>query len=487
MGDSPDATAPCPGEAPPMTTITIPDLGLLGMELAGEIRAGGFSSQLVYPMDGRYEGLRRVWNGGIDRFPALIAQCATPHDVALAIAAARRRSLPLAVRGGGHSVLGLSTCDGGVVADLSPMRRVEVDARERTITAGGGALLEDIARACQQFGLATPHGHVSHTGVGGITLGGGMGWYQRQYGLMIDSLLSAQVVTGDGEVIEASAETNPELFWALRGGGGNFGVVTEFRFRAHQLAPTVFSGVMMFEHGRSVEAIHVSRELLERHPEMTNWEILALCPPAPQFPAHLHGEPVCLVGITWAGSIGQGQAAAEPLRAVGPAVDMTGPMPYSAMQFVADDSAPPGLNMYGRSHWMRGFPLPAIEAAVDAMTRATSPFASVICGRMGGAIADVAPDATAFAHRDAHSVVWTVNHASGEDVEPHFDWVRRTHDAQTPWSTGGVYVNALDRGEEDRVRAAYTPATWERLTAVKDRWDPENVFRLNQNVPPTAG
>jgi FAD/FMN-containing dehydrogenase len=304
---------------------------------------------------------------------------------------------------------------------------------------------------------------------------------------MLDNLLSARVVTADGEVVEASEDLNADLFWALRGGGGNFGVVTEFRFRAHPLGPTVFSGMLMFDHARSVEAIHVSRALVEHHPEMTNWEILAICPPAPPFPEHLHGEPVCLVGITWSGGIEQGRAATEPLRAAGPSLDLTGPMPYSAMQFVADNSAPPGLNMYGRSHWMRDFPAPAIEAAVEAMTSATSPFASVICGRMGGAVADVPNDATAFAHRDAHSVVWIVNHSPEDDGDNHhFEWVRRAHDAQTPWSTGGVYVNALDRGEEDRVRAAYPPATWERLVTAKDRWDPENVFRLNQNVPPAG-
>ena len=424
------------------TTLTPPDIDLLGLELAGEIRSGGFSSQLIDPMDGRYDGARRVWNGGIDRLPALIAQCATPHDVALVVATARRRQLPLAVRGGGHSVLGLSTCDDGIVLDLSPMRRVEVDLAARVVRAGGGALLEDVARACQRYGLATPHGHISHTGIGGITLGGGMGWYQRQFGLMIDRLLSVQLVTAEGQVVEASEELNPDLFWALRGGGGNFGVVTEFRYRAEPLGPTVYSGLMVFEHSRSVEAMQLSRELLEQHPEMTNWEILAICPPAPPFPEDLYGEPICLVGITWAGDIEAGRLATEALRKAGPGVDLTGPMPYSAMQFAADNSAPPGLNMYGRSHWMREFPEAAMEAAVDAMTRATSPFSSVICGRMGGAIADVSADATAFSHRGAHSVVWTVNHAIDEDVEPHFDWVRSTHDAQTPWSTGGVYVNA---------------------------------------------
>jgi FAD/FMN-containing dehydrogenase len=470
-----------------MTTLTTHDVGRLGMELAGGLRAGGFSSQLIHPHDGRYDGARHVWSGSVDRHPALIAQCATPHDVALAIAAARSRDLPLAVRGGGHSMVGHGTCDGGIVADLSPMRRVDVDPVARTMRVGGGALLEDLARAGQAYGLAVPPGHVSHTGVGGITLGGGMGWYHRQLGLIIDNLLSARVVTADGEVVEASEDVNPDLFWALRGGGGNFGVVTEFRFRAHPLGPTVFSGLMVFEHARAAEAMLASRELVERHPELMTWEILAMCPPAPPFPEALHGQPICLVAVTWTGEIDAGRRATEPLRRLAPAADLTGPMPFAAMHFVADNSAPPGLDFSGRSHWLREFGEPAVEAMVAAMESATSPFSGVLCGRMGGAVADVPAEATAFAHRDAHSVVWIVNAATGGDPEDDFDWVRRTYDAATPWSTGGVYVNALDRGEEDRLRAAYPGSTWERLVAVKDRWDPENVFRLNQNVRPSRG
>ena len=472
-----------------MTTSTTSDLDALGMQLAGAIRAGGFSSQLIHPLDGRYDAARRVWNGGVDRRPALIAQCATPHDVVLAIGAARDRGLPLAVRGGGHSVVGLGTCDDGIVADLSPMRRVDVDPAARTMRVGGGALLEDLARAGQAYGLAVPPGHVSHTGVGGITLGGGMGWYHRQLGLIIDNLLSAQVVTADGEVVEASEEVNADLFWALRGGGGNFGVVTEFTFRAHPLGPTVFGGMMVFELARAGEAMQTSRQIVERHPELMVWEILAICPPAPPFPEHLHGEPVALLVSTWTGDIDGGRRATEPLRRVGPAADLTGPMPFAAIHFMADDSAPPGLNFYGRSHWMGEWGEPAIRAMIDAIAGATSPFGSVLCGRMGGAVADVPADATAFAHRDAHSVVWIVSAPPpGDDGDPeaHFEWVRRAHAAAAPWSTGGVYVNALDRGEEGRLRAAYSDTTWARLVEVKDRWDPENVFRLNQNVPPSS-
>ena len=478
-----------PARSPKLRTMTItttPDLGLLGMEVAGGMRARGFSSQLIHPLDGRYDGARKVWNHSFDRRPALIAQCATSHDVALAVAAARERDLPLAVRGGGHSMVGFGTCDGGVVCDLSPMRSVDVDPAERTMRVGGGALLEDLARAGQAYGLAVPPGHVSHTGVGGITLGGGMGWYHRQLGLIIDNLLSAQVVTAEGEVVEASEDVNPDLFWALRGGGGNFGVVTEFRFRAQPLGPTVFSGMLVYEHARAAEAMLASRAIQERHPELQCWEILAICPPAPPFPAALHGLPVCLVVVTWTGDIDAGREATEPLRGVGPALDMTGPMPFSAIGFIADNSAPPGMNFYGRSHWLREFGADAVAEMVDAITTADTPFASVLCGRMGGKVAEVPADATAFAHRDAHSVVWVVSALPPGAGNAHFEWVRTTYDRTARWSTGGVYVNALDRGEEDRLRAAYTDATWERLVQVKDRWDPENVFRLNQNVPPSS-
>jgi FAD/FMN-containing dehydrogenase len=247
----------------------------------------------------------------------------------------------------------------------------------------------------------------------------------------------------------------------------------------------VFSGLMAFEHARAAEAIHVSRAIVEAHPQLQTWEILAVCPPSPAFPEALHGRPVCLVAVTWTGDIEAGRRATEPLRRLDPAVDATGPMPFAAMHFMADGSSPPGHQFYGRSHWMREFGAPAVDAMVDAIAEATSRFASVICGRMGGAVAAVPADATAFAHRDAHSVVWIVNAPLGGDPEPHNRWVRDTHAAATPWSTGGVYVNALDRGEEDRVRAAYPGATWERLVAVKDRWDPDNVFRLNQNVRPS--
>jgi FAD/FMN-containing dehydrogenase len=313
-----------------------------------------------------------------------------------------------------------------------------------------------------------------------------MGWYHRQLGLTIDSLQSAQVVTADGEVVEASEDENADLFWAIRGGGGNFGVVSEFRFRAHPLGPTVFAGPMVFELSRAAEAMATSRALLEEHPELMLWEILAICPPAPGFPPDLAGEPVCIVCVTSTGDLEAARRATEPLRRVGPALDATGPMPYAAVQFMVDASSPPGLEFYGRSHWLTEFEAPAAEAMIDAIGGFTSPLSAIICGRMGGAVADVPASATAFGHRDAHSVVWIVNPWAGGDADEHRAWVRAVSAAAEPWASGGVYVNALGAGEEDRVRAAYPPATWDRLVAAKDRWDPENVFRLNANIAPTG-
>ena len=464
-----------------MTTFT-EDLPALGMDLAGALRRRGFASQLITPMNGRYDAARAVWNGAIDRRPALVAECATPRDVALAIGLARERGLPLAVRGGGHSVPGLSVCDGGIVADLKGLRYAQVDPAARTMRVGGGALLEDLARAGQDYGLAVPAGHISHTGVGGITTGGGVGWLQRRYGLTIDSLESVQLVTADGETVEADAHRNADLFWGVRGGGGNFGVVTEFRFRAHPVGPVVLAGLLAFEYERAHEAVAASRALqAQGFDDLTVFEVLAVAPPAPPFPAHLQGGPVCLLGVCWAGEIDAGQVALRPLRDLGPALDLVEPMPYLALQFMIDDTAPHGLRHYSKARWLTGDG--AVGPMIEAFADAPSPFSSIILNRMGGAIADVPADATAFAHRDAHSSAWVINSWTPEmgADDAHVAWVRRGFDAAGPWGMGS-YVNAL--ADEGSVSTAYPPATYARLQEVKRRWDPENVFRLNQNVAP---
>ena len=464
-------------------SILAPDLTTLGRELAASLRLRGFGSQLITPDNGRYEGARRVWNGGVDRRPALIAECATPSDVALAIGAARERGLPLAVRSGGHSVSGLSVCDDGVVVDLRGMRYANVDPASRTMRVGGGALLEDVSRAGQDYGLAVPTGQVSHTGIGGIATGGGIGWLQRRYGLTIDSIESIQLVTADGEVVEADASRNADLFWAVRGGGGNFGVVTEFRFRAHPVGPVVLAGMLVFEFDRAHEVIAASRALQETVGEdLTVAEVLAFAPPVAPFPEDLHGRPMVAVGLVWAGDVESGARAVQPLRALGPALDLVQPMPYLATQFMVDDTAPHGLHQYSKAHWLRELGDDPLAAMIGAFEGATSPFSAIILSRMGGAVERVPADATAFAHREVHTSAWFTNlwpAGMGDDAD-HVEWVRRAYAMGEPWSMG-TYVNALD---DDGPRRAYPAATWDRLVQVKRRWDPENVFRLNQNVPP---
>jgi FAD/FMN-containing dehydrogenase len=440
--------------------------------------------QAIQPGDPGYDAARAVWNGSIDRRPAAIIPCSSPSDVGAAIAAARRDELPLAVRCGGHSMAGHGTCDGGIVADLRPINHVHVDPVERLVRVGGGALLGEMDGATQEYGLAVPGGHVSHTGVGGLTLGGGIGWLMRSHGLSIDCLESAQVVTAAGEVVDASQEENADLFWALRGGGGNFGVVTEFRFRARPVGPVVLAGMLVFDLERAMEAFRVSRATLEAAgDELTVFEVLITAPPEAPFPPALQGRPVMAIGLCWAGEIAAGEAAVAPLRALGPDLDLLAPMPYVALQQMLDPTAPHGLQGYSRAHWLRSDAEDAVEAAVERFRAVTSPLSQLILGRMGGAVARRDPSETAFGHRDAHGQAWIVAAWTEGDADAHVEWVRDTYDLFAPHAKG-VYVNALADEPADRVRAAYAPEVWQRLTAAKHRWDPDNVFQLNQNIPP---
>ncbi|HVL96474.1 MAG TPA: FAD-binding oxidoreductase [Solirubrobacteraceae bacterium] len=458
--------------------------------LAADLRAEGFAGEAVLPGDAGYDAARAIWNAIHDRRPAVVARCTSPRDVAAAIAVARRHDLPLAVRGGGHSIPGHSSCDGGIVADLGPMSRVEVEPGRRHVRAGGGALLRDLDQATQAYGLAVPAGHVSHTGVAGLTLGGGIGWTARSRGLTIDSLRSAQVVTAGGQVVEAGEDVNADLFWGLRGGGGNFGVVTELRFEAQAVGTTVLGGPLLFELDRAVEAFMTSRAVVEAAgDEMNIYEVLITVPPAPEFPPELHGRRVLVVGVCWTGAPEAGRRALAPLLALRPALDGVAPIPYLAQQTMLDPTAPHGLHTYSRAHWVGGDDEAVITRAVAAFEHVTSPLAQLIFARMGGAIERVPAEATAFGHRDAHGLAWLVNSwAPGPDearFAEHKAWLDGVAAGLAPYATG-VYVNALEDEGPDRVRAAYRQELWRRLVEVKDRWDPENVFRLNQNVPPSG-
>jgi FAD/FMN-containing dehydrogenase len=453
-------------------------------DLRRSLRSHGAIGAVIRAGDAGYDDARRIWNGTADRRPAAIVCCTSEADVAAAIAVARQHDLPLAVRSGGHSIPGHSTCDGGIVADLAPMCAVEVDPDRRIAHVGGGALLGHVDRATQRHGLAVPAGQVSHTGIGGLALGGGTGWLMRKHGLTIDSMLAAHVVTADGECVRASEDEHPDLFWALRGGGGNFGVVTRFEFRLHRVGPAICAGVLVFPAARAAEALAASRAVMDRAPdELTIFEVLITAPPAPPFPPELQGRQVALIGVAHLGEEAAVGRDLAPLRALRPALDAVGAMPYIALQSMIDDTVPHGRSYYARSQWLHALDDGAIDAVAAAHGATTSPFNQVVMGRMGGAIARVPAGATAFARRDAGHMALVVGAWEDGDGEPHVAWARGLCDALAPSASGGAYVNELG---DQPARAGYTDDAWERLVRVKDRWDPGNVFQLNANIPPSG-
>jgi FAD/FMN-containing dehydrogenase len=450
----------------------------------------GGVADVVTPEDPGYEQARRLWNGLIDRRPALIARPRGADEVARAIASARAEGLPIAVRSGGHSVPGHSSVDGGLVIDLSAhLGDVHVDAGTRRVRVGGGALLGVLDRATQRHGLVVPSGHISHTGVGGLTLGGGTGWLMRRYGLTIDSLRSAEIVTADGQTIRAGADEHPDLFWALRGGGGNFGVVTELEFEAHPLGAELVAGMLVYPLAQAREVLGFVRDWMETAPdELTSFPVFVTAPPHPPFPSELQGTPVLAVGVAYAGAAEEGMRALEPLkRFAAPALDLAGPMPYLALQTMLDASVPHGLHNYNRAEWLDDLSDDAIEILVEHVERISSPLSQVILARVGGAVARVAADATAFPHRQARNLLWIISTwPPDQSAEPHLRWVQEISEAIKPHAAGGVYVNALGDEPPERVRSAYG-GNWQRLTEIKRRYDPDNVFRHNANIQPGTG
>jgi FAD/FMN-containing dehydrogenase len=444
-------------------------------------------ADVVTPGDPDYEQARRLWNGLIDRRPALIVRPADADEVARAVLHGRAEGLQIAVRCGGHSIPGHSSVDGGLVIDLSAhLGGVAVDAATGRVRVGGGALLGALDRATQQYGLVVPSGHVSHTGVGGLTLGGGTGWLMRRHGLTIDSLRSAEVVTADGEILRASAEERPDLFWALRGGGGNFGVVTEFEFEARRLGTILLAGMLVYPLTLAAEVLGFVRDWMETAPDgLTSFPAFITAPGQPPFPPALQGTPVLAIGVAYAGAVDEGAHVLEPLRRfAAPALDLVGPMPYVSLQTMLDASVPHGLHNYNRAEWLDDIGDEAIAILVEHVQRISSPLSQVILARMGGAVARVPADATAFSHRQARNLLWIISAwRPGEDADAHLQWTREIGRAMTPYATGGVYVNALGDEAADRVRSAYG-SNWERLTEVKRRYDPENVFRHNANIRP---
>jgi FAD/FMN-containing dehydrogenase len=453
----------------------------LGRSLGGE---------LLLPANAGYDSARRVWNGAIDRRPACIARCTGVADVATAVRFARDHDLEIAVRGGGHNVAGTAVCDDGLVIDLSAMRAVWVDTAGRTARVQGGALWGDVDRETQAHGLATTGGIVSHTGVAGLTLGGGIGFLMRKLGLTVDNLLDAEVVTADAGIVQASADEHPDLFWALRGGGGNFGVVTSFRFALHPLGPTVLAGPVFWAADDTTDVLRFYRDFAAEAPDELGTVVrLGTIPPLPAIPEQLHWRPAIAVACCYAGAPEDGERALQALRRFGkPLVDLLAPSPYVAFQSGIDGTVPHGWHYYWKGTNLARLSDDAIAVIAEHAYTAGSPRSYAAIFHIGGAVAGVPHDATAYAGRDvAHTMsidaVWLPDE-SGKHAVAETAWARRFFDALEP-HRAGVYVNFLDSDDDPgRVREAYGDRTYARLARVKAQYDPDNVFHHNKNIQP---
>ena len=461
-------------------TLTRPDAAALD-SLAREIRGA-----LIRPGDPVYDEQRKIWNGSIDRHPGLIVRCAGVADVITAVRFARAHELLVAVRAGGHSFPGLSVCDGGMVIDLGLMKGVRVDPEARTVRVQAGVLLGELDRETQAFGLATPAGIVTHTGVAGLTLGGGIGWIMRKYGLTIDSLIAVDLVTADGELVRASENENPDLFWGVRGGGGNFGIVTEFEFRLHRLGPEVFAGPVFWTIEDAPKLLRFYRDWLADCPdELMTIVVIRRAPDLPFVPRDLVGKHVVAVTACYAGPVDQGERVIRPLKTFGtPVVDLCGPKPYLAQQSMFDRSYPHGWWYYVRSCDVAALNDDVVDIAVDFGSRIVSPVTALGLWQMGGAVSRVGDDETAFHGRNAG---FTFNINGNSTRAPGFDaerqWARDSWAALAPFHTS-VYVNFLMEEGEERIRQAYGATKYDRLKTLKRKYDPDNLFRLNQNISP---
>jgi FAD/FMN-containing dehydrogenase len=449
----------------------------------------GFLGRVLEPDDDDYEDARKIWNGDIQRRPAMIASCTGPADVLAVVRFARERALPVAVRGGGHAVAGHALCEGGLIIDLSPMTGVRVDPLAATARAQGGSLWRHVDHEAQAFGLAVTGGIVTHTGIGGLTLGGGIGHLMRRMGLTIDNLVTCDVVTADGEFVVASQEEHPDLFWGLRGGGGNFGVVTSFEYRLHPLGPTVLAGLLAWPMEQAVEVLRFYRDFVADAPDevgiMAN---LRLAPPVAAIPEELHGKPIVALIVCYAGPVEKGREVLRPLRAFKPpALDTVGPKPYVAHQAMFDAAYP-----HGRHYYWKAWKLPPLtDAAIDVLAEhasaLSSPLSAIPIFTLGGAVGRVDDDATAFTGRGAAHDINVVASWLPDDPEPdrHKAWARTTWEALRPFSQG-VYVNFLSDEAQSHVKVAYGDRKYTRLAELKSKYDPANFFRFNQNITPSS-
>ncbi|EIF34736.1 FAD/FMN-dependent dehydrogenase [Burkholderia sp. Ch1-1] len=444
--------------------------------------------QVLLPGDASFDQARSIWNAMIDRHPSVILRCAGVADVRQGVAFARDNGLSLAIRGGGHNIGGSALCDDGVVLDLSQMKSVHIDPTARRAYVEPGATLHDFDHEAQAFGLATPLGINSTTGVAGLTLGGGFGWLSRRYGMTIDNLVSADVVTAEGEFLNTSADSHEDLFWAIRGGGGNFGVVTRFEFALHPVGPLVYGGLVVLPLTQARDALLKYRAANAGMPEeLSVWAVLRLAPPLPFLPPEVHGKPVIVFAMCYTGPVESGPAAVEFVRAFGtPVGEHLGPMPFVAWQQAFDPLLTPGARNYWKSHNLGEIQDGLVDALLSAIDQLPSPQCEIFFGQIGAQTQRVAVEATAYSSRDT---LYAMNvHGRWDDAsddERCIAWARAFFDAAAPFALGSVYVNFMTQEEGGRVADAYGP-NYERLVAVKNRYDPRNLFRCNQNIRPSV-
>ncbi len=457
--------------------------------LSQEALAGfkaSFAGNLILPADGQYQEARKIWNAMIDKKPAVIAQVATAADVPVAIAFARNNGLELSIRGAGHNIAGNSLTDGGLVIDFAQMKAVTVDAAKRRVTVQPGATLADLDAATQAHGLVVPVGINSTTGIAGLTLGGGFGWLTRKFGMTIDNLLSVNLVTVDGQQLTASAEQNPELFWAVRGGGGNFGVITQFEFAASQMGPEVLAGLIVFPLKQAKHLLTTYREYTAKAPEeLTVWCVMRKAPPLPFLPETVHGTEVLVVAFMYSGKAADGEKYVEQLKAFGdPHGAHAGVMPFAGWQQGFDPLLTPGARNYWKSHNFTALSDDALDMLIEYAWSLPSNQCEIFIAHIAGAANRVAADAMAYSARDAKYVLnvhsrWDT---AGED-ELCIGWARKFFKATKPFASGGAYVNFMTAEEGERVESAYG-ANYQRLLKAKQKYDPDNILHMNQNIKP---
>jgi FAD/FMN-containing dehydrogenase len=450
---------------------------------------GGLRGALCLPGEAGYDEARTIWNAMIDKRPAAVVRAAGASDVIQTVRLAAQHGLLLSVRGGGHNIAGSAVNDGGLMLDLSRMTSVRVDPKARTVRVEPGAKLADLDKETQAFGLATPVGINSTTGVAGLTLGGGFGWLSRKFGLTVDNLLSADLVTAEGVLVRTSETDHPDLFWAIRGGGGNFGVVTSFELKLHPVGPQVIAGLIVHPFSAAKDVLNEYRRLVAKAPdELCCWTVLRKAPPLPFLAPEVHGTEVLVLALCYVGDPAAGAEALAPFKAIGkPIADVVGPAPFAAWQMAFDPLLTPGERNYWKSHDFIELSDGLVDSVLTAVRTLPTPQCEIFIASLGGAINRVPSEATAYPHRDINFVMNVhTRWSSPSEDKACIAWARAFYDAAAPFATGGVYVNFMPDDEAQRVRSGAYGANYDRLAKLKAKYDPRNLFRSNQNVAPAV-